>query len=652
MKKILTLFLAIIMIFGAVACTPSNENNNVNNNKPNGSNGTETSTGKYILKNGLTDYKIVMPEENTDVEESACNELVALFFESTGVQLPVIKDTGLSHSDQNKYFSIGNTALLDTANITVPEESAGKDGFLLTTKGETVYFIGGTHHGTLFAVYEFLFRALNFEQFSQDCYSLDKAVVDLELKNYEVVDSPDFPYYQAFTGYMNRDYGVCLRMKAPHQYNLEAITEGSQGHNTLIYIKPSLYNDETKENYHPEWFSYPDQTQLCYIAQGNEESAELLLETFFERMKGFIKEQIHERIIWSISGMDNPSCCNCEACVEYRDKYGCNSAQGIQFINKLYDKVMDWFLNDEEGKQYYREDFAMKISFYEAYVEAPAKLNEETGEYEPIDETVIFRDGIRPSCAPINAKFQYPITHPENTTYYNILKKIDAISSQMGIWYYCTNFHAYLYPFDNYNAMQSTYQTFYEMGVTQLLDETQNGNYDGMTGWHMLQSYLSAQLAWNVYADQEALIDRFFAGYFLDAADDMRRFFESYRAFSQLQMNGLCPGIGNCYYAIGKKEYWPKARIDEWQGYVQSAMEKIERYKTVDPEIYEMLYKHISMERVFLDYVYLQHYKANVGSDFNFYRDRFIADFRLNKITKTKEGNYELEDYAETLLSD
>jgi hypothetical protein len=136
----------------------------------------------------------------------------------------------------------------------------------------------------------------------------------------------------------------------------------------------------------------------------------------------------------------------------------------------------------------------------------------------------------------------------------------------------------------------------------------------------------------------------------MDAAEDMLKYYNSYRNFSQLQMDGLAPNIGTIYFPIGRKQYWPKPIIDEWQGYVASAMEKIEKYKNTDPETYDMLYKHISMERVFLDYCYLQFYKANLGSDFNFYRDRFIADFRLNDITKTREGNYLLESYAQTLL--
>jgi hypothetical protein len=200
--------------------------------------------------------------------------------------------------------------------------------------------------------------------------------------------------------------------------------------------------------------------------------------------------------------------------------------------------------------------------------------------------------------------------------------------------------------------MQPNYQMLYELGFIEILDETQNGNNGGMTGFHMFQTYLAGRLMWNVYDDQEELTDRYFAGYFMDAADDMRKFYESYRVFSQLQMAGLAPGIGRIYYSIGNRKYWPKAKIDEWQGYVASALNKIEKYKTIDPKTYEMLYKHISMERVFLDYCYLQFYKANIGSDFEMIRDRFIADFRLNQITLTKEGNNLLEAYAEVLMND
>ena len=209
-----------------------------------------------------------------------------------------------------------------------------------------------------------------------------------------------------------------------------------------------------------------------------------------------------------------------------------------------------------------------------------------------------------------------------------------------------------MYPYDVFSSMQRSYQVLYEHGLKIMVDETQNGNYGGMTGWHMLSSYLSAQYAWDVYADQETLIDRFFKGYFLDAADEMRAFFENYRSFSELQKNGLCPGIGGIMYSIDNANYWPKAVLDEWETYVIVALEKIEKYKEINPEKYDMLYKHISMERLSIDYCYLKYYKANLGSKFEEVRDRFVADFRLNQVERWYEGDYYLETFASGLYTE
>ena len=643
MKKLLSLFLTIIILFGCVACSEEKAQ------KQTAPTADQTLTDEYILKGGLTDYKIVMPDTVGEYEQIACDELVLLFKEATGQTLEVASDN--TFNEDEKYFSIGQTRLLESANISVSEDAKGKGAFQITTKGKTIFFIGGRKNGVLFAVYEFLFRTLNFEQFSYDCYSLDKGVTEIPLYKYNVVDGPDFYNFQAFTGYMTRNRGVSLRMKATNLYGeLAGKINGKDGHNTLDYISPDKYNNQTvyPELYHPEWFASGGIEQLCYMAQGNEESRELLVKTYAENMIVCIKEQPEAEIWFGVSGMDNHQSCACDTCKDLLKKYGCNSAQGIWFVNDLYDEIMKWFAT-EEGQKYYNPDFKMAISFYEAYQEAPARLNKATGKWEPIDETVVLKEGILASSAPAYASYQVPLTHPENEFYYNNIMAIDACSYEMRFWIYATNFVGYyLYPFDNFSSMQQNYQFMYNLGARAMLDETQNGNYQGMTGFHMLKSYLSNQLAWDIYADQNELIDRFFKGYFLDAADDMLKYFNSYLNFSKLQMNGLCPGIGAFTYNIGKKEYWPKSVIDTWQGYVEDALEKIEKYKTIDPQTYEMLYKHITMERVFLDYVSILFYKQQLGMQYDLVRDRFVEGIRINAIEQTRSGTY-IEDFISTL---
>ena len=661
MKKCISFLRGAVMLFSCVACQKETPTSSGGNYVPPESD--EQITDKYILKNGVTDYKIVVPADADEYELMARDELVLLFSEATGVTLSSVVDTGLTYSAGSKYLSIGDTDVLDSADITVLEEVTGKGAFQITTKGNSIFFIGGRENGVLFGVYEWLFRVLNFEQFSYDCYTLDKAVTDISLYDYNVVDSPDYPNYMAFTNYMMYDKTTRLRMKGVNGYGtesgLQGLVDGNTSHNTLKLLNPAVYdNPDDPENYHPEWYNVPEKSQLCYMAQGDDESRAVMIEEAAKNMIYYIKQQPKKKI-WAISNMDDHRYCRCDTCNELREVYGCNTAQQIWFVNEVYDYIMEWFETDE-GKPYYSPDFRMQSSFYEAYVEAPAEYNEETGEWQPIvvpeyEEKygpVVLKQGIYGHIAPIFANWQVPLTDPVNITYYEQIMKMQACSYEIDLWIYATNFGGnYLYPFDNFSSMQANYQFLYEQGARMLLDETQNGQSGGMTGFHMLKSYLSNLLAWDVYADQNELIDRFFDGYFLDAAEDMRKFFDSYLNFSQLQMNGLCPGIGGYVYPINKKEYWPKSVIDTWQGYVDDAMLKIEKYKTLDPATYDMLYKHITMERVFLDYCYLQHYIKKGNVEFEFIRDRFTEGVRLNKIESMRYGTL-VETYIQSLYED
>lgn len=642
MKKIISLILVIVSLFSFTACQePVNDPNS--GKKP--SKVDQVITSNFILKNGLTDYKIVISDDAGQDETTAKDELVSLFLEATGIKLEVIYDEGLTHSASNKYFSIGKNELFDSANIQIEEGTKIKNAYQITTKDSTIYFYGNQKLGHRYAMYDFLYRTLNFEQYSYDCYWIDKAVTEIPLYKYTIVDGPDFYNYQAFAGFMTNNDGARIRMYASEKYgSLTGRIYGQQGHLALDYVKgdPEL-NLEVRD----EWLAYPDKTQVCYMAQGNEESRKDLVERYATSIIDNYKNQL-DKTIWSIDGEDNASCCNCEVCSNLRKKYGCNTAQMIWFINDVNAYIQAWF-KTEEGKPYYNPEFHLRGHFYEAYTDAPAKFNEETGEWEPIDETVVFDEGIMSNCAPIRAYFQYSYHDEVNTMYYNILRKIAACSNEMSLWVYSTNFHSYLYPYDLFNTLQESYQIYYnDFKVRTMLDETQNGNYLGLPSWHMLSAALSAKLANDIYLDQEAYIQRYFRGYFLDAADVMMQYFKSFRNFTLLQLNGLCPGMGQIYYNIREKEYWPKSIIDKWQGYVEEAMQIIEKYKYTDPETYDMLYKHISLERVFLDYCYIHYYKSNVGSDYSKYFERFKYDCILNKISLTAEGS---QNSLEKLLS-
>ena len=75
-------------------------------------------TENYIVKDGKTDYKVVLPENCSSTITTAASELTTFFYEATGITLPVIDDTKVGEVTENsQYISLGNTSLLRASSI-------------------------------------------------------------------------------------------------------------------------------------------------------------------------------------------------------------------------------------------------------------------------------------------------------------------------------------------------------------------------------------------------------------------------------------------------------------------------------------------------------------------------------------------------------
>ncbi len=112
-------------------------------------------TGTYIVKNGKTSYKVVVPEVETEAVSYAKSELSRFFKEATGIDLKFIKDTGITHNDTNRYISLGDTSLYKSLNRNDDIAALKKDGTKIFTKDKTVYIIGGKEGGVLNGVTTF-----------------------------------------------------------------------------------------------------------------------------------------------------------------------------------------------------------------------------------------------------------------------------------------------------------------------------------------------------------------------------------------------------------------------------------------------------------------------------------------------------------------
>ena len=127
--------------------------------------------GEYIVKNGATDYVMVIPANADDRVELAADEFRVLFKRATNIEIPSVRDNSddpILKDNNARRISIGETVLVPTD---ADERKAfgydpsilGTDGVRIITKNNTVYLLGGSFYGVLYAVYDFMQICFNYE---------------------------------------------------------------------------------------------------------------------------------------------------------------------------------------------------------------------------------------------------------------------------------------------------------------------------------------------------------------------------------------------------------------------------------------------------------------------------------------------------------
>ena len=150
-----------------------------------------TDSGKVFIKNGVTLYKVVVPDNINNDIALARDEFVHFFKIATDINIEVISDRNLTFNKDDKYISIGQTSILATSGLRIDYNELTKDGCRIMTKGAVVCLVGGSDIGTINAVYDFLHIVFRFEVYSPDVYEIDRNVKNLTLFNFDVKDIPE-----------------------------------------------------------------------------------------------------------------------------------------------------------------------------------------------------------------------------------------------------------------------------------------------------------------------------------------------------------------------------------------------------------------------------------------------------------------------------
>ena len=158
LRQLIIFVLIICMVLGSMGCATDKETS---------SNGLTTVKGKYLVNEGESTYKIVIPKQADGLVQVAAGEFNKFLSESTGVSLPVVTEDEINAGDN--YISIGETTLLKETDITHEYDELGRDGYKIVTEGDNLYLIGGGEYGSLYAVYGLLEYLIDYDFFAQYC---------------------------------------------------------------------------------------------------------------------------------------------------------------------------------------------------------------------------------------------------------------------------------------------------------------------------------------------------------------------------------------------------------------------------------------------------------------------------------------------------
>lgn len=609
MKKLIAMLLAICATLSFASCASDQGGSSDNGSGDSSSGSNDTTAVWHGSENNKTEIRetdayldeksewiIVLPDRATDVEEYAANELYELLTESTGLSFYVERESDVNVGANGYYWFVGDTSAAEAAGVQAEYEKLGDSGVVVKTVDNKMFLRGATDKGAVYAVYEYLNKAFEYDFFAEDEYYIgdgtDAKWLDIDLTYRPAISNPCMMY-----GELNSNSELFYKYRIQNYYETWMAKDGD------VYYAHTYFKILPKEKWqqtHPDFYS-PDGANLCLTRDPE------IVDAFVESCKEIIvTDDVHRYMMFGQE--DNFDFCDCQACKDRIEELGgFSSAVMMEFTNEVVRKLNAWLEETQPGRNITFVTFA-----YNHTKHPPVKLNEETGEYEPISPTVV---------AEPNLSVQYVIN---NCDYYNpyetqssivrALEGWDALTDTITIWEYSTNFTEYMDTFHNWKSVAENIRLLASHGVDYIVEQAA---YNTCTSnFSELRLYVWSKLMWNPNLDVQTLIDEFMTYYYKDAADEMQNLFDSVYGYidSLVSEYGLTVRSGGV--EIMKKQYWSQLKLQSLRTIINETVESIAYLEDIFPEEYKTIYKRVMKQSVWIDYYLIKYYPNVISPEY------------------------------------
>ena len=579
MKKFLCILLAGAMLF-SVACNKDEPEENASGGAYDETQGIDKeNVVTNIVENGVSAYKIVLPDETDECLDYAGRELQRYIEEVSGARLPVVKESAAGALEGMRYISLGQTKLFADCNFNVDFSALNYVGYVMKQLGNALYIAADGSEGVLYGVYDFCEQVLGIRFLTPEAtYMEEKPTVPLY-----AIDRTEVP---AFAGrdYMARqsmrlkDFTARLKMNSTYGEVREQYGNGGRGsyyagdgHTNLeTMLPPDEYGKD-----HPDWYNSA-KTELCYTngitdeGTYDENAPDSMVNGMLARCKEIILANTTNAKYIMLGQPDNSAWCTCDRCRASDAKYG-KSGTLMIFINTVAEQLEKWKEENGIDKEINVATFA-----YWKTIAPPTKV--ENGELVLRDEKVKARDNVVIKIAHMSCNYHalFDENCTTNAEFRSYFEGWSLVTDRFLIWDYATNFRHHFFWYPNFNSLKENYLYYQSIGAEGVMTQGAPHEYRYYQGH--LENYIVSKLLWNPNRDVNALVEEFNAYYFGDSAAVVNEF------VSRMNYHYATLGGENhsfhteLYDTLGflYAENHPKGLLEAMMDLIETEMERVE----------------------------------------------------------------------------
>jgi len=556
--------------------------------------------GSELVKNGKTNYVIVLPIKADEIEEKAAEELKKYLSKISNT------DFVITHEGQQSIeFGIWIGATSQMQDVTLAKEE-----ILIKNIAGQLILSGGDSKSTLNCVYTFLENHLGCRFYSPEVEKIPK------LESISIEAGLNYKYQPPIT---TRTVHSRLFYENEEFANKRKVTDEAFPNYVPTARVHTFHHFVPKEKYydaHPEYYALRNgkriPTQLCLTNKA-------VLQIVKDTVRVLLKNNPTANVI-SVSQDDNQQYCKCAPCEEIHKKEESASGSMIYFVNEV-------------AREF--PDVQVSTLAYQYTRKAPKFIR-------PEENVLITLCSIEcDRSAPIEEKC---------TAFTEDLRAWGEKSDNVRIWDYTTQFTNFLAPFPNLKTLQPNIKLFRDNSAKWIFEQHSNHPSELFE----LRSYLTANLLWNPELSVDSVMQDFLEGYYEEAGEYVGNYIRTVHEEIQKDSTFFLFLYGDPSQAFDSFLNPELLRqYDTW-------FDEAEKLVADKP----MVLNRVKGARISVDYAILEASKRNTAEGFSLYEtddsgrksvpqalkkrlSRFRSTCEDGSITLMNEMGYKVDEYLE-----